>query len=70
MARAGYDVWLGNSRGNKYSKGHQGSISNYDRWNYDFEEMGDLDITTEIDYALKVSGEKKLAYIGHSQGTT
>jgi len=32
--------------------------------------MGDLDITTEIDYALKVSGEKKLAYIGHSQGTT
>jgi lysosomal acid lipase/cholesteryl ester hydrolase len=66
VARAGYDVWLGNSRGNKYSKGHQGSISNYDRWNYDFEEMGDLDITTEIDYALKVSGEKKLAYIGHS----
>lgn len=39
-------------------------------WNYDFEEMGDLDITTEIDYALKVSGQKKLAYIGHSQGTT
>ena len=30
--------------------------------------MGDLDITTEIDYALRVTGEKKLAYIGHSQG--
>jgi lysosomal acid lipase/cholesteryl ester hydrolase len=70
VARAGYDVWLGNSRGNKYSKRHQGSISNYDMWNYDFEEMGDLDITAEIDYALKVSGEKKVAYIGHSQGTT
>jgi len=69
-ARAGYDVWLGNSRGNKYSKGHQGSPSNYDRWNFDWEEMGDLDITTEIDYALRVTGEKKLAYIGHSQGTT
>ena len=67
-ARAGYDVWLGNTRGNKYSKGHQGSPSNYDRWNFDFEEMGDLDITAEIEYSLKVTGEKKVAYIGHSQG--
>ena len=64
--RAGYDVWLGNSRGNKYSKDHQGSISNYNRWNYDFEEMGDLDITTEIDYVLRVTGQHKLAYVGHS----
>ena len=65
-ARAGYDVWLGNTRGNKYSKGYQGYISNYDFWNYDFEVMGDLDITTEIDYALRVTGQKKVAYIGHS----
>jgi pimeloyl-ACP methyl ester carboxylesterase len=56
VARAGYDVWLGNTRGNKYSKDHQGYVSNYDRWNFDFEEMGDLDIPTEIDYALRVTG--------------
>jgi len=30
--------------------------------------MGDLDITAEIDYVLKVTGQTKLAYIGHSQG--
>lgn len=70
LARQGYDVWLGNTRGNKYSKGHQGSPSNFEKWNYDFETMGDLDITAEIDYALRVSGQKKLAYIGHSQGTS
>ncbi len=56
VARAGYDVWLGNTRGNKYSHDHEGSISNYDKFNYDFETMGDLDITTEIDYALKITG--------------
>jgi lysosomal acid lipase/cholesteryl ester hydrolase len=55
-ARAGYDVWLGNSRGNKYSKGHKGKTSRYDRWNFSFEEMADLDITTEIKYALNVTG--------------
>jgi len=66
VSRAGYDVWLGNTRGNKYSQGHAGYVSNYDKWNYDFEEMGDSDITTEIDYVLKVTGQKKVAYVGHS----
>ena len=70
VARAGYDVWLGNTRGNKYSHDHAGSVSNYDKWNYDFEVMGDGDIVPLIDYALKVTGQKKVAYIGHSQGTS
>jgi len=69
-SRAGYDVWLGNTRGNKYSHDHAGSISNYDMWNFDFEEMGDSDITAEIDYVLKLTGQRKVAYIAHSQGTT
>jgi alpha-beta hydrolase superfamily lysophospholipase len=56
LSRAGYDVWLGNTRGNKYSHDHQGSISNFNKWDFDFETMGDLDITKEIDYVLQVTG--------------
>ena len=41
-------------------------------WNFDFEEMGVLDVPAEIDYIHKVKGDKKkiAAYIGHSEGTT
>jgi pimeloyl-ACP methyl ester carboxylesterase len=70
LARAGYDVWLGNSRGNKYSHTASVSKSNYDFWNYGYENMGDDDITTEISYLLKVNGHAKVAYVGHSQGTS
>jgi lysosomal acid lipase/cholesteryl ester hydrolase len=71
LARAGYDVWLGNSRGNKYSKQHiNPSISHYDYWNFDWGTMGMHDLPGAIDYVLKVTGKPKLAYIGHSQGTT
>lgn len=33
---AGYDVWLGNSRGNKYSHSYNGKVSNKDYWDYSF----------------------------------
>ena len=37
---------------------------------YSFQELGDFDLPSQIDKALKVSGAKKLTYIAHSQGTT
>ena len=70
LAKAGYDVWLGNSRGNKYSHSSSVEMSSKDFWNIGFENMGDGDITTEIEYILKVTKQEKLAYIGHSQGTS
>lgn len=67
MARAGYDVWLGNSRGNKYSHSHiNPSISNKNYWNFSFETMGAHDLPAAINYVLKVTGQPNLAYIGHS----
>jgi lysosomal acid lipase/cholesteryl ester hydrolase len=32
--------------------------------------MAKFDITAQTDYALKVTGQRSLSYIGHSQGTT
>lgn len=70
-ARNGFDVWLGNSRGNKYSMAHASlSSKNEDYWQFDWEDMGDYDIPAALDYVSSVTGFQKSAYIGHSQGTT
>lgn len=53
---AGYDVWLGNSRGNKYSHSHTGSISNKDFWDFSFQEMGKYDVPANLDYIIRVTG--------------
>lgn len=76
LADQGYDVWLGNARGNRYSRNH----STYDPngtaddrrhfWNFSWHEIGVIDVPTQIDYVLNVTGEKQIHYIGHSQGTT
>jgi lysosomal acid lipase/cholesteryl ester hydrolase len=41
LANAGYDVWMGNNRGNRFSDTHA-SLSNKERkyWQFTFEEMG------------------------------
>ena len=54
LAREGFDVWLGASRGCKYSRKHQRLDPDKDKefWNYSWEEMGDYDIPAFIDYIL------------------
>jgi len=38
LSRAGYDVWIGNSRGNIFSQNHiKFQKENEEFWNFDFE---------------------------------
>ena len=70
MADAGFDVWMGNVRGNTYSKNHT-SLNHKSAkfWEFTFDEMALIDLPTMIDYVLKTTGAKTLSYFGHSQGT-
>lgn len=71
LANMGYDVWLGNNRGNKYSRDHETLNPNKDAkfWEFSLHEMGTLDLPAMIEYILKITGRNKISYIGHSQGT-
>jgi lysosomal acid lipase/cholesteryl ester hydrolase len=58
MAREGYDVWLGNTRGNKYSRHHTSLNPDKDNefWDFTFAEMGLYDLPAQVNKALEVSG--------------
>ncbi|KAG5668710.1 hypothetical protein PVAND_016639 [Polypedilum vanderplanki] len=67
----GFDVFLGNVRGNKYSKSHKNlNHENKEFWNFSLHELGIFDLAAFIDFILKFTKNKKLFYIGHSQGAT
>ncbi|XP_028159021.1 lipase 1-like [Ostrinia furnacalis] len=73
LAEAGYDVWAGNVRGNKYSRRNVNlspDKNKYRFWDFTFHEMGIYDLPATIDFILAKTGKQKLSAIGHSQGTT
>lgn len=72
MLEAGYDVWLGNNRGNIYSREHRWYTTSDDQdyFGYSFQEFARYDLPAMINHVLSNTGHKSIAYIGHSQGTT
>ncbi|XP_045495984.1 lipase 3-like [Colias croceus] len=74
LAEEGYDVWLGNARGNYYSRKHMylnpNALFNSTFWEFSWDEIGNIDLPAMIDYILAETGKSKLHYAGMSQGTT
>ncbi|KOB73151.1 Triacylglycerol lipase [Operophtera brumata] len=72
LSDAGYDVWMPNMRGNKYSREHISLKTDTKAyWNFSWHDVATHDVPAIIDYIRKVKGpSSKIAYIGHSMGTT
>ncbi|ODQ77356.1 hypothetical protein BABINDRAFT_163613 [Babjeviella inositovora NRRL Y-12698] len=70
LLKRGYDVWLGNNRGNKYSRKHVSRRANDKQfWNFSLDEYALYDIPNSVDYILQATGESLVTYVGFSQGS-
>ncbi|XP_077206463.1 lipase member M-like [Paroedura picta] len=71
LADAGYDVWLGNSRGSSWSQRHQNYSTDDDEfWDFSFHEMAMYDLPATINFILQKTQQKQLYYVGYSQGAS
>ncbi|KAJ1970373.1 cholesterol esterase, partial [Dimargaris verticillata] len=70
LTDAGYDVWLGNTRGNKYSYRHLTRKTWQSKfWDFSLDEMAMFDVPDTVHHILQVTGAHSLVYVGFSQGT-
>ncbi|XP_027627316.1 lipase member J-like [Tupaia chinensis] len=70
LADAGYDVWMGNFRGNTYFRKHiHLSPESKEFWSFSFDEMAKYDLPALINFVVKKTGQEQIYYVGHSQGT-
>ncbi|KAK1116538.1 hypothetical protein K0M31_019000 [Melipona bicolor] len=70
LADEGYDVWLGNVRGNRYSRKNlflHTSDPNF--WNFSWNEMGIYDMPAMIDRIIEETKQEKMFVVTLSQGS-
>ncbi|OQR76477.1 lipase member K-like [Tropilaelaps mercedesae] len=72
LADGGFDVWLGNYRGNSLYARHE--RTNYSEetespWAFTVNDHALYDTPAQIDYILAVTGQPKLHLVGMSQGS-
>jgi pimeloyl-ACP methyl ester carboxylesterase len=71
LADIGYDVWLGNIRGNRYSRAHVKYNPDHDEafWDFSWDDMARDDLPSMVYYILNATQHTQIGYVGHSQGT-
>ncbi|NXX43511.1 LIPM Lipase, partial [Tricholaema leucomelas] len=70
LADAGYDVWMGNSRGDTWSLKHKTlKPCQKEFWQYSFDEIGKYDVPAELYFIMNKTGQKNVYYVGHSEAS-
>ena len=68
LAKEHYDVWLGNVRGNIFSRQHiDFHTKSVEFWNFNIDDIIRFDLPAMIDYVRNTTGYSEIGYIGHSQ---
>ncbi|XP_054799957.1 triacylglycerol lipase 2 isoform X2 [Prosopis cineraria] len=69
LADNGFDVWIANTRGTRFSRRHIfRDPSSPAFWNWSWDELVDYDLPAVFDYVFSQTGQK-INYVGHSLGT-
>ncbi|XP_050023979.2 lipase 3-like [Dermacentor andersoni] len=68
LADAGFDVWLGNMRGNSQSGHVNYTWYQKEMWDFSLDEISEFDVADTIDFVLNVTGHNKTLFVGHSLG--
>ncbi|KAM2203791.1 hypothetical protein ACFX1S_023511 [Malus domestica] len=69
LADNGFDVWIANTRGTRFSRRHTSMDPDDPKfWNWSWDELVAFDLPAVFDFVYGKAGQK-INYVGHSQGT-